>query len=149
MNTDINKPSIENSAGIKSIKYADNNNVESVENGILTMKTGYTLKKIQNSFDKWTYDGDFTVEANGMFEVKISGIISGNDKNLFSNLVTLTNTDLILVVQLDNITYIIGNKEEGIHCKIGNFSGTKPGDETGFKLEFFRKLRKPPMVLFN
>lgn len=149
MNSDINKPNTENSAGIKSIKYVDINNVETVENGIITMKTGFTLKKIQNSFDKWYYEGDFTVEANGMFEVKMSGIISGNDKSLFSNLVTLTNTDLILVVQLDNITYIIGTKEEGIHCKIGNFSGTKPGDETGFKLEFFRKLRKSPMVAFN
>ena len=46
MNVDINRPKTENSAGVISVKIADINNVESVENGILKMKSGFTLKKI-------------------------------------------------------------------------------------------------------
>ena len=147
MNNDILKPKTENQAGIISIKYSDINNIASVENGTITMKPGFTLKKIQNSFDKWSFIGDFTAEVNGSYDFKLSGITSGHDKTLLNNSITASNTDLILVIQLDNITYIAGNLDEGIHCKFGHYSGTMPGDDTGYKLEFYRKLRRPIMML--
>lgn len=147
MNIDINKPKTENLAGIKSIQFADINNIDSIENGILKMKTGYQLRKIDTKWGKWSFEGDYTTETNGVYDFKLSGIISGHNKTILANTILAGNSDLILVIGLDNITYIAGNKDEGIHFKFGHFSGSIPGDEIGYKLEFYRKLRKPVMVL--
>ena len=147
MNSNINKPKIENSAGIRSLKYADIVNVESVENGVLKMKPGFTLKSIQNSLGKWNFDSNYAPEANGEYDFKLSGTISGHDKALSDNSVLAACTGFVLVIELDNITYLAGNPDEGIHCKFGHYSGTMPGDDTGYKLEFYRKLRRPAMML--
>ena len=104
MNIDINKPKTENSAGIRSLKYVDIVNVESVENGILKMKTGFTVKSIQNSLGKWNFDSNYAPEANGEYDFKLSGIISGYDKALLNNSVLAACTGFVLVIELDNIT---------------------------------------------
>lgn len=148
MNSDIIKPKTENIAGIISLKFIDVNNVKSVENGVLEIKPGFSLKKIDTTVGKFSFEGDFPSEKEGVYDFKVSGIISGHDKTILANTILASNADLIVVVELDNITYIAGNMDEGIHFKFGHFSGSKPGDETGYKLEFYRKLRRPIMV-FN
>ncbi len=147
MNVDINRPKTENSAGVISVKIADINNVESVENGILKMKSGFTLKKIDVTTGKWNFEGDLSPDANGIYDFKLSGIISGHDVTILKNSIQASSSDLIILIYLNNITYIAGNPDEGIHFKFGHFSGTVPGEETGYKLEFYRKLRRPVMVL--
>ena len=147
MNSDINKPKTENSAGVVSLKFADINNVESVENGILKMKTGFTVKKIDVTTGKWSFEGDLSPDANGVYDFKLSGAISGHDSTILKNSMLASATDLILLIYLNNITYLAGNTEEGIHFKFGHLSGLIPGDETGYKLDFYRKLRKPVVVL--
>ena len=147
MNTDIEKPKTENSAGIISLRFADINNVESCENGIIKMKTGFQLRKIETKRGKWSFEGDFTTEGNGFYDFKLSGIISGHNKNILPITLLASITKLLLIVELDNVVYAAGNLDEGIHFKFGHFSGTTPGDETGYKFEFYRKLRKPVMVL--
>lgn len=148
MNADINKPGTENIAGVKSIRFADIENVVSVENGVLKMKQGFSPKKLEITQGKYTYECD--QDASGkFFDFKVQGILSGHEKNVLANIVLATDCDLILLVELDNITYICGNTEEGIHFKFGTFSGGKPGDDTGNKLEFWRKLRFHPEPLVN
>jgi len=147
MNTDINKPKTENLAGIISLKFADILNVKSVENGVLELKPNYSLKKIDTIQGKWNFEGDFLSESDGGYDFKLSGIISGHDKNLLTNTIMASVSDLVLVVQLNNISYLAGNLDEGIHFKFSHFSGSKPGEETGYKLDFYRKLRRPVIVL--
>ncbi len=147
MNTDLNKPKTENSAGVKSLKYADIANVESVENGILKVKTGFSVKNIQTSLGKWLFDSNFAPEANGEYDFKLSGSISGHDKALLINSVLAAYCGFVLIIELDNITYIAGNPDEGIHFKFNHYSGSSPEEDTGYKIDFYRKLRRPAVML--
>ena len=147
MNTDINKPKTENLAGIKSIKFADISNVKRVENGIIEMKPGFLLKKIETSFGKWTFEGDLSDAAADGYDFKISGIISGHDRAILMNTTIASNSGLILIVELNNIMYVAGNLDEEIRFKFSHYSGAMPFDESGYKLEFYRKLRRAVMVL--
>ena len=147
MDNDLNKPQTENLAGIIWLKFIDISNVECIENGILTLKPGFSMRKIHTSREKWSLDGYWSTNANDGFDFKVSGIISGHDKNILANSILASTTDLLLLINLDNIMYAAGNLDEGIHFSFTQFSGIKPGDETGYKLEFFRKLRRPVMII--
>ena len=147
MNTDINKPKTENLAGIISLKFADINNVKSIENGIIEMKPGFSLREIETTTGKWIFEGDLSDAAADGYDFKVSGILSGHDKALLSNTKLANASDLIVVVELTNITYAAGNTDEGIHFKFSHYSGAMPFDESGYKLEFYRKLIRPVMVL--
>jgi hypothetical protein len=147
MNTDINKPKTENLAGIKSIKFADISNVKRIENGIIEMKPGFLLKKIETSFGKWTFEGDLSDAAADGYDFKVSGLLSGHDKSILANTIMANAADLLLVIELKDITYAAGNLDEGIHFKFSHYSGAMPFDESGYKLEFYRKLIRAVMVL--
>ena len=147
MDQDINKPNKEVLAGISSLKYMDINNVDSLENGVLKLKPGFQLRKIYTSIGKWSFDGSFSNETDNYFDFKLSGIISGHDKALLQSVLDASNTRLLLVIQLDGVNYVAGNTDEFIRCFFSNFSGTVPGDETGYKINFVRKLRHPLTIL--
>ncbi len=147
MDQDINKPNKEVLAGISSLKYVDINNVESLENGVLKLKPGFQLRKIYTSVGKWTFDGNLSNETDNYFDFKLSGIISGHDKTLLQNVLDASNSRLLLVIQTNGVNYVAGNLDEFIHTSFSNFSGALPGEETGYKLVFYRKLRKPLTIL--
>jgi hypothetical protein len=147
MDQDINKPDKEVIAGISSLKYVDINNVESLENGILKLKTGFQLRKIYTSIGKWSFEGSLSNETDNYFDFRLSGIFSSHDKTLLQSVSDASNNRLLLVIQLDGVIYVAGNTEEFIRCSFSNFSGTLPSDETGYKINFARKLRNPLTIL--
>ncbi|MFZ4414341.1 MAG: hypothetical protein ACOYOV_14755 [Bacteroidales bacterium] len=147
MDQDINKPNKEVLAGINLLKYVDINNVEYLENGVLKLKPGFQLRKIFTSVGKWSFDGSLSNETDNYFDFKLSGIISGHDKILLQNVLNASNSRLLLIIQTDGVNYVAGNLDEFIHTSFSNFSGALPGEESGYKINFFRKLRQPFTIL--
>jgi len=143
---DLNKPNTENLAGIKSLKFIDSKYVNSVENGLIDIKPGFTLNKVHTVIGKWNFTGDLNKDSSSFYDFKLNGVISGHDKMILANTVLMSEADLILVIELENISYIAGNPDEGIHFLFSNFSGSIPGDDTGYNLTFFRKMRRGLVV---